>query len=155
MGRVLSFDDLLKEREAFALAGKQVVTTNGCFDLLHVGHLRYLQAAKQTGDVLIVLLNSDTSVSALKGPTRPINTEADRAEILAGLSCVDYVCIFDAQSPEQWLVKLHPDVHVKGGDYDQETLPEAKALQAVGTRLVFIPTVPGRSTTSLLARANA
>ncbi len=154
MGRVVSFDDLLKEREACALAGRQVVTTNGCFDLLHVGHLRYLQAARQSGDRLIVLVNSDASVSTLKGPSRPINTESDRAEILAGLACVDYVCVFDAQSPEQWLVKLHPDVHVKGGDYDHNTLPEAKALQALGTRLVFVPTVAGRSTTSLLARAN-
>jgi len=129
-----------------------VVATNGCFDLLHVGHLRYLHAARQQGDVLIVGLNSDASVQRLKGPTRPILPEAERAELLLGLDCVDDVFVFDAPSPVDALVALAPSIYVKGGDYAVDTLPEGRALQAIGTKLVFFPYVEGRSTSSIVQR---
>ncbi|MBK8190169.1 MAG: D-glycero-beta-D-manno-heptose 1-phosphate adenylyltransferase [Vampirovibrionales bacterium] len=145
----------LAETLALARAGKRVATTNGCFDLLHVGHLRYLQAARAMGDLLIVAINSDASVRALKGPSRPLVSQDDRAELLAGLRCVDYVVIFDAPTPLDVLTQIRPDVHVKGGDYDADTLPEAAALRALGVELAFVPLVSGKSTTALAKRLSA
>jgi rfaE bifunctional protein nucleotidyltransferase chain/domain len=127
-----------------------VVTTNGCFDLLHVGHLRYLQACKRPGEVLIVLLNSDASVRRLKGPERPIVPEADRAEVLAGLACVEYVTLFDEDTPERLLEAIHPDFHAKGAQYTEETLPEMPLFRRLGTHVRFVPMVANRSTTDLV-----
>jgi rfaE bifunctional protein nucleotidyltransferase chain/domain len=136
---------------ACARAGGQVVvTTNGCFDLLHVGHVRCLQQAKEQGDVLIVGLNSDASVQTLKGPSRPVQSQDDRAEILAALTCVDMVVIFDETLPLAFIEAVRPVVHVKGGDYVAETLPEYELLRSWGGRVVIVPLTAGRSTTRLL-----
>ena len=135
--------------------GKTIVTTNGCFDILHVGHLRYLEETKKFGDVLIVALNSDASVRRLKGEGRPINNENDRAEVLNALKSVDYVVLFDEDSPMQLLAEIKPDVHTKGADYTVETLPEAKVILENGGRLEFIKFVEGKSTTSTIAKINA
>ena len=132
--------------------GKTVVTTNGCFDILHVGHVRYLQKTKTFADYSIVLLNSDKSVRSIKGPTRPVNNENDRAEILCALSCVDYVVLFDENSPESLIAQIKPDVHTKGADYTVETLPEAKTILENGGRIEFISFVEGKSTTSIIEK---
>ncbi len=134
--------------------GKTIVTTNGCFDLLHVGHVRYLQKSKSFGDVLIVMLNSDNSVKRLKGESRPLNTEKDRAEILCALSCVDYVVIFDEDTPRDLLDIIKPDVHTKGGDYTLETLPEADVIIKNNIKLELITFVEGKSTTNIINKMN-
>ncbi len=133
-------------------AGKTVVTTNGCFDILHVGHVRYLEKTKTFGDFLIVLLNSDKSVKSIKGPSRPINNEMDRAEILSALRCVDYVVLFDEDSPRNLLDEMKPDVYTKGADYTMETLPEADIMKKNGTRVEFIDFVEGKSTTKTIEK---
>ena len=133
-------------------AGKTVVTTNGCFDILHVGHVRYLEKTKTFGDYLIVLLNSDKSVKSIKGPSRPINNEMDRAEILSALRCVDYVVLFDEDSPRNLLDEMKPDVYTKGADYTMETLPEADIMKKNGTRVEFIDFVKGKSTTKTIEK---
>jgi len=130
--------------------GKTVVCTNGCFDILHVGHVRYLQKTKSFADYSIVLLNSDKSVRSIKGPTRPINNENDRAEILSALSCVDYVVLFDEDSPRNLLDEIKPDVYTKGADYTMETLPEADIMKKNGTKVEFITFVEGKSTTGII-----
>ena len=130
--------------------GKTIVTTNGCFDILHAGHVRYLNKAKTFGDVLVVALNSDKSVRTIKGPDRPINNELNRAEVLCGLRSVDYVVLFDENSPLELLKFIKPDVHTKGADYTIETLPEAKAIIEAGGRIEFIPFVEGKSTTGVI-----
>ena len=135
-----------------------VVWTNGCFDLLHVGHIRNLQAARQLGDLLVVGLNSDESVRQLKGPTRPIMPEQERAEMLAALACVDYVVIFNENTPEAALARLRPDIHCKGADYappNGKPIPEASVVESYGGRIAFIPLVPGSSTTDLFRRIKA
>ena len=134
--------------------GKKIVTTNGCFDLLHVGHVRYLQKSKSFGDVLIVMLNSDNSVKRLKGENRPLNNEHDRAEILCALSCVDYVVIFDEDTPRDLLDIIKPNVHTKGGDYTLETLPEADVIIKNNIKLELITFVEGKSTTNLINKMN-
>ncbi len=133
-------------------AGKTIVTTNGCFDILHVGHVRYLEKTKTFGDYLIVLLNSDKSVKSIKGPSRPINNEMDRAEILSALRCVDYVVLFDEDSPRNLLDEMKPDVYTKGADYTMETLPEADIMKKNGTRVEFIDFVKGKSTTKTIEK---
>jgi rfaE bifunctional protein nucleotidyltransferase chain/domain len=120
-------------------AGKVVVFTNGCFDLLHVGHIRCLQQARAKGDLLVVGVNTDASVRKLKGPDRPINPESDRAERLAALQCVDYVTLFPEDTPIELITAIRPDIHVKGGDYAPEDLPEAEAVRAVGGQVEIIP----------------
>ncbi len=132
--------------------GKTIVTTNGCFDILHVGHVRYLEKAKSFGDVLIVALNSDKSVKSIKGDSRPINNENDRAEILSALRSVDYVVLFDEDSPINLLLQIKPDVHTKGADYTVETLPEAKGIIEAGGRIEFISFVEGKSTTAVIEK---
>jgi D-beta-D-heptose 7-phosphate kinase/D-beta-D-heptose 1-phosphate adenosyltransferase len=132
--------------------GFRVVLTNGCFDILHAGHVAYLQQARELGDVLVVGLNSDASVRALKGPGRPVTDELSRAAILAALECVDYVTIFDEPTASALLEELQPDVYVKGGDYSLETLPEAPVAQRLGCAIHFIPLVGGLSTTAILQR---
>lgn len=130
--------------------GKTVVATNGCFDILHVGHVRYLEKTKSFADVLIVLLNSDKSVKSIKGPARPINNENDRAEVLSALRVVDYVVLFDEDSPRNLLDEMKPDVYTKGADYTMETLPEADIMKKNGTRVEFIEFVEGKSTTNII-----
>jgi len=147
-----NLQELLKELRK---AGKVIVTTNGCFDILHVGHVRYLETTKKFGDVLIVALNSDKSVKSIKGEGRPINNEQDRAEILCALKSVDYVVLFDEDSPAKLLAEIKPDVHTKGADYTMETLPEAKIITENGGRVEFISFVEGKSTTSTIAKINS
>ena len=131
---------------------KTIVTTNGCFDILHVGHVRYLEKTKTFADVLIVALNSDKSVKSIKGESRPINNENDRAEVLSGLKSVDYVVLFDEDSPIDRLLEIKPDVYTKGADYTVETLPEAKKIMEAGGRIEFISFVEGKSTTSIIEK---
>lgn len=130
--------------------GKTVVTTNGCFDILHVGHVRYLEKTKSFADVLIVLLNSDKSVRSIKGESRPINPEADRAEILSALRCVDYVVLFDEDSPRELIDEMKPDVYTKGADYTLETLPERDVMLKNNIKVEFIEFVDGKSTTKII-----
>lgn len=130
--------------------GKKVVTTNGCFDVLHVGHLRYLQSAKQLGDILIVAINSDDSVRAIKGDKRPLVPENERAELLAGLKCVDYVMIFSELTPIEFLIELQPNVHVKGGDYTTDRVIERETVESIGAELRLLPGAEGKSTTNLI-----
>ena len=130
--------------------GKKVVTTNGCFDVLHVGHLRYLQLAKGLGDILIVAINSDDSVRAIKGEKRPLVPEDERAELLAGLECVDYVMIFPELNPISFLIELRPNIHVKGGDYTPDRVVERETVESIGAELHLLPGVEGKSTTNLI-----
>ena len=137
--------------------GQKLVFTNGCFDLLHAGHVRYLQAARGLGEALVVALNGDDSVRALKGPARPINGEQDRAEVLAGLACVDFVTIFQSLRVTEVIAKVRPHVYAKGGDYTVESLDadERAALEAAGAEIRILPLVPGKSTTAMIDRLNA
>ena len=130
--------------------GDVVVTTNGCFDVLHLGHLRYLQAARQLGDLLVVAINSDSSVRQLKGENRPLVPEEERAEMLAGLECVDYVVIFPESTPIDLLSELKPNIHVKGGDYKLEQLIERDVVEANSGKVIVGLNVPGKSTTNLI-----
>lgn len=129
---------------------KVVVTTNGCFDVLHLGHMRYLQAARKLGDLLVVAVNSDDSVRQLKGENRPLIPEDERAEMLAGLECVDYVVIFHELTPIDLLSELKPDIHVKGGDYKLEQLVEKDVVEENGGKVIVGINVPGKSTTNLI-----
>jgi len=155
MNHITERKDLQKILNMIRAEGKTIVTTNGCFDILHVGHVRYLEATKKFGDVLIVALNSDKSVKSIKGEGRPINNEQDRAEILCALKSVDYVVLFDEDSPADLLAEIKPDVHTKGADYTIETLPEAKIIMENGGRIEFIKFVEGKSTTSTIAKINS
>lgn len=146
-----NISDIVKKIQA---NGKTVVTTNGCFDILHVGHVRYLQKTKSFADYSVVLLNSDKSVKIIKGESRPINNENDRAEILCALSCVDYVVLFDESSPRNLLDEIKPDVHTKGADYNSQNLPEADVIFKNGGRLEFIEFVEGKSTTQTINSIN-
>lgn len=144
--------DIAAECNRLRAEGRRIVFTNGCFDILHAGHVRYLNAAKRLGDVLIVGLNSDSSVRMLKGPERPINPQEDRAEVLSALRAVDRVVIFDERTAEALVAEVKPDIYVKGGDYDLSTLPEAKIVIENGGRVEFIKLVEGRSTTNIIQR---
>ena len=148
-GRVLELADLSREVAAASAAGQRIVLTNGVFDLLHIGHLRYLRQARQYGDCLVVGVNADTSVRALK-PGRPLVPEAERAELVAALEPVDYVVVFAEPTADTLLRTLRPHVYVKGGDYTAATVPEAETARQVGAQLVFVPLVPDRSTSSLV-----
>ena len=150
MGSVLKINELVKEIELLKKQGKKIVSTNGCFDILHVGHVRYLQKSASLGDILVVYLNSDRSVKALKGDSRPLNNENDRAEVLAGLGCVNYVVIFDEDTPVNFIAQVKPDIHTKGGDYDVNNLPEARVVMENGGKLEFINFVEGKSTTNII-----
>jgi D-beta-D-heptose 7-phosphate kinase/D-beta-D-heptose 1-phosphate adenosyltransferase len=147
-----SRERLIEERERLRAAGKRVVFTNGCFDLLHPGHVRYLAAARALGDVLIVALNSDRSVRELKGPTRPILTEAERTEVLAALASVDYVTIFDEPTPRSLIAGLLPDVLVKGGDWGVSEIVGREEVEAAGGITQSLAFVEGCSTTEIIAR---
>lgn len=152
MGQVIDRKNIVEFLNDLRKTGKTIVTTNGCFDILHVGHVRYLQKTKTFADYSIVMLNSDKSVRSIKGPTRPVNNENDRAEILCALSCVDYVVLFDEDSPQNLIAEIKPDVHTKGADYTVETLPEAKTIIDNGGRIEFISFVEGKSTTSIIEK---
>jgi rfaE bifunctional protein nucleotidyltransferase chain/domain len=140
--------------DSFREQGRKLVLTNGCFDLLHLGHIRYLQAARALGDALAVALNGDPSVRALKGEGRPLNTESDRAEMIAALACVDYVALFPEPRATELLKKVRPSIYVKGGDYTAATLhPEERAvLEEMGAEILILPFEPGHSTSGLIAR---
>ena len=146
---------IVRYRDLLADEGQRLVFTNGCFDLLHVGHVRYLQAARALGEALVVAVNGDASVRALKGPTRPINGEHDRAEVLAALGCVDYVVIFDTERVTELVHAIRPHVYAKGGDYTVEQLnaEERWALGEVGADIHILPLVPGKSTTAMIAKS--
>src|SRR5262245_19884285 len=150
--KIVGREELSKRSKEWRAAGKKLVATNGCFDLLHLGHVRYLQAARALGDFLAVGLNSDRSVRQLKGGGRPITTEDDRAEVLAALRCVDLVTIFPEMRATRFLVAARPAIYVKGGDYTSETLNEEErvALKQIGAEIRLIPFEPGYSTSQLL-----
>lgn len=149
---VLSLSQAVRWAEGVRAAGKRLVFTNGVFDLLHPGHVRYLAEARRHGDALIVAVNADRSVRAIKGPTRPINPERDRAEVLAALECVDAVVLFDEDDPHAIVSALQPDVLVKGADWAPDAIVGRDVVEARGGRVVRIPFAEGYSTTSLLAR---
>jgi D-glycero-beta-D-manno-heptose 1-phosphate adenylyltransferase len=150
--KIVELEELSDRCEKLRSVGKKIVATNGCFDLLHVGHVRYLQAARALGDILVVGLNGDRSVRKLKGAGRPITTEIDRAEILAALECVDLVTIFPEIRATKFLAAVRPDVYGKGGDYTSETLDEEEraTLKKIGTEIRIIPFETGYSTSGLI-----
>lgn len=150
MGQILKRDNVADFVHNLQKSGKTVVATNGCFDILHIGHVRYLQKTKSFADYSLVLLNSDKSVKSIKGPARPINNEQDRAEVLCALSCVDYVVMFDEDSPRNLLDEIKPDVYTKGADYTMQTLPEADIMRKNGTKVEFITFVQGKSTSNII-----
>lgn len=145
-------NDIEKLCEILHRAGEKIVFTNGCFDILHAGHVRYLEKARSFGDCLVLGLNTDASVRGNKGPSRPINSELDRAEVVGALKAVDYVVLFGEKTAETIIAKVRPDVYVKGGDYTLETLPEAKIVQSYGGRVEFVQMVAGRSTTNVIKK---
>jgi len=153
-GKIVPLEEAVALRARLRGEGRRVVATNGCFDLLHVGHLRYLAQARERGDFLWIGLNGDASVRELKGPERPVNTEADRAEVLAALRVVDAVTIFPEVRAVRFLQAVAPDLYVKGGDYKPETLDadERAAVAAGGGTIEILPLVPGKSTTATLQK---
>ena len=152
MGKVISLNQLKSEREKLRTENKTVVFTNGCFDLLHPGHTRYMQMARDLGDVLIVALNGDRAVRELKGISRPILKENERAEVMAALACVDYVMIFDDISPHETIAALLPDILVKGGDWGVDAIIGREEVEAAGGKVMSLPFVDGVSTTEIIER---
>ena len=150
--KILSRAAMLAERERLRAAGRRLVFTNGVFDLLHVGHVRYLTQARALGDALVVAINSDRTVRELKGPDRPVFDQNERAEILAALRAVDYVTVFDDVSPRSLIAELLPDVLVKGGDYDLDQIHGREEVEAAGGKVISLPFVEGASTTALITR---
>lgn len=143
------------QENALKLHQRKIVFTNGCFDVLHFGHVHYLLQAKELGDILVVGLNSDDSVRRLKGPTRPINGEKERAFVLASLACVDYVIVFEEDTPKELIETVRPDVLVKGGDYDITTIVGADFVQRNGGTVTTIPFVEGFSSTRIIEQLNS
>lgn len=150
LSKIKTRKELRAETKKISAAGKKIVTTNGCFDILHVGHIRYLQLAKQQGDILIVAINSDDSIRAIKGNKRPLVSENERAETLAALECVDFVTIFPELDPIKLLYELRPDIHVKGGDYTLDQIIEREAVEDIGGELRLMPGTAGKSTSDLI-----
>ena len=150
--KIISLEKIPALADSIRKQGRRIVTTNGCFDILHWGHIKYLSEARNLGDLLIVGLNSDTSVRDLKGPSRPIYDEGLRLRQLAGLESVDYVVLFEERTPEKFLAAVKPAIHVKGGDYDPAQLPERGGVEAGGGKVIVLPFVPGLSTTGLIER---
>jgi rfaE bifunctional protein nucleotidyltransferase chain/domain len=152
--KIIAWDKLPEWRKAFRATGKKLVVTNGCFDILHLGHVTYLENARNFGDALLVGINSDAATRQLKGPARPVNSETDRASVLAALQSLDGVCIFDDKLATKFLTAAQPDIYVKGGDYTLETLnqDERRAVESAGGKIILVPFVPGKSTTSLLEK---
>ncbi|HEX8338681.1 MAG TPA: D-glycero-beta-D-manno-heptose 1-phosphate adenylyltransferase [Pyrinomonadaceae bacterium] len=152
---ILDGGELLRVRAELRAARRTLVFTNGCFDLLHVGHARYLAAARSLGDALLVAVNSDRSVRALKGAGRPLMSEGERAEMLAALAAVDFVTVFEEESPRRLIAELLPDVLVKGGDYAVEEIHGREEVEAAGGRVLALPFVEGASTTGIIERVKA
>ncbi len=152
MGTVLTRDALEAHLNELREQGKSIVSTNGCFDILHVGHVRILKQSKDLGDILVVGINSDASVKKLKGEDRPINNQDDRAELLSSLECVDVVSIFDEGTPVEFLKVVKPNIHVKGADYKPQDLEETPIVESFGGEVKILPLVPQKSTTSLVEK---
>lgn len=152
--KIVSWKDLPAWRTALRAKGKKLAVTNGCFDLLHLGHVTYLENARNLGDALLIGVNGDSSVRQLKGESRPVNSEGDRGAVLAALESVDGICIFEDKTATRFLAAAQPDIYVKGGDYTLETLnqDERKAVESGGGKIVIIPFVPGKSTTAILEK---
>jgi rfaE bifunctional protein nucleotidyltransferase chain/domain len=152
--KILTWDQLAAWRAALRAGGRKLAVTNGCFDLLHRGHVTYLEAARNQGDALLVGVNADASVRELKGPHRPVNSEEDRAFVLAGLGAVDGVCIFPDRTALRFLTAVQPDIYVKGGDYTIDTInqEERRLVESLGGKVVVLAGVPGKSTTGLLEK---
>ncbi len=150
--KILSEEDLLAERARLRAAGNKLVFTNGVFDILHVGHVRYLEQARALGDALVVAINSDRTVRDLKGAGRPLMNQDERAEILAAMRAVSYVTIFDDVSPRSLIAELLPDVLVKGGDYELDEIHGREEVEAAGGRVVSLPFVEGISTSAIIER---
>jgi D-glycero-beta-D-manno-heptose 1-phosphate adenylyltransferase len=152
--KIIAWDQLPAWRAALRAAGRKLVVTNGCFDLLHPGHVTYLENARNLGEALLVGINGDDATRQLKGPGRPVNSEADRAAVLAALASVDGVCIFAEKTATRFLSAAKPDIYVKGGDYTLATLnqDERRAVESAGGKIVIVPFVPGKSTTALLEK---
>ena len=152
--KIIAWETLPEWRAALRASAKRLVVTNGCFDLLHVGHVTYLESARQEGDALLVGVNGDEAVRQLKGQARPVNPEADRAAVLAALESVSGVCIFSESTATRFLAAAQPDIYVKGGDYTLDTInqEERRTVEQAGGRVVIIQFVPGKSTTALLQK---
>ena len=152
--KIIAWEQLPEWRSATRRSGKRLVVTNGCFDLLHPGHVTYLESGRNLGDALLVGLNGDQSVRQLKGEGRPVNGEADRAQVLAALQSVDGVCVFADRTATRFLAAAQPDIYLKGGDYTLDTLnqEERRTVEKTGGKIVIIPFVPGKSTTELLKK---
>jgi D-beta-D-heptose 7-phosphate kinase/D-beta-D-heptose 1-phosphate adenosyltransferase len=148
--KIKAREDLRRIVQNLKTKGKRIVFTNGCFDLLHIGHVRYLEEARSLGDVLVVGVNSDNSVRGLKGPNRPILSEEERAEILSGLECVNYVIIFDEPTPLELISLLQPHILVKGGDWTKESTVGKEVVERTGGEVVILPFVEGSSTSKLI-----
>jgi len=154
MGQVKSLNNVESTLAPLRAQNKKIVFTNGCFDLLHVGHVRYLQEARSLGDVLVVGINSDDSVKRLKGPTRPVQTEQDRAEILAALGAVDFTVIFTEDTPENLIHTVKPDILVKGGDWKIDQIVGGPFVIANGGQVMSLQFIDGKSTTKIIEKAN-
>ena len=154
LDKLIPWEKLSEWRANLQASGKRLVVTNGCFDLLHLGHVTYLETARQKGDSLLVGVNCDRAVQELKGPERPVNTESDRASVVAALASVDAVCVFPAQTAAEFLKVARPDVYVKGGDYKLDTLnqEERRIVEEMGGKIIIVPMVPGRSTRGLVKK---
>ena len=156
--KIVTLARLLALRVEWRRQGRSVVWTNGCFDILHLGHLRNLRAAAQQGDVLVVGINSDASVRRIKGPTRPVTEQNERAELLAALACVDFVLVFDDDTPIPVLAQLQPEIHCKGAEYAPphgKPVPEAGMVRAYGGEIRYLPQIPNRSTSEIIRRIGA
>lgn len=152
--KIIELNQLAEWRKNLRRSGRKLVVTNGCFDILHVGHITYLENARNFGDALLIGVNSDAAVNGLKGPGRPVNTETDRMSVLAALESVDAVSLFGEKTATHFLTVAQPDVYVKGGDYTLETLnqDERHAVENAGGKIILVPFVPGKSTTGLLEK---
>lgn len=152
--KLVPWEDLARWREEFRRAGRRLVVTNGCFDILHVGHVTYLEAARNEGDALLIGVTGDAGVRSLKGEGRPVNEEMDRALVLAGLESVTGVCVFPDETAMRFLERARPDIYVKGGDYTIDTInqQERRYVESIGGRLKILANVPGKSTTATLAK---
>jgi D-glycero-beta-D-manno-heptose 1-phosphate adenylyltransferase len=152
--KIIAWDNLSAWRKNFRASGKKLVVTNGCFDILHLGHVTYLENSRNFGDALLVGINNDEATRQLKGANRPVNSENDRAAVLAALESVSAVCVFAEKTATKFLELAQPDIYVKGGDYTLETLnqDERRAVESAGGKIILVPFVPGKSTTSLLEK---
>ncbi len=152
MNKIVTKEQLQEQLREIRRQQKTVVFTNGCFDILHVGHVRYLREAKKLGDVLVLALNSDASVRTIKGEKRPLVPEEERADIMAALECIDYVVIFSEPTPQGLIEYLQPDILVKGGDWTEDAIAGADFVRAAGGRVVTIPLTAGHSTTNIVEK---